>query len=424
MDFKSLPLPDTITGIARTVQRHGGRTFLVGGPVRDLLLNRSAPDWDIAIDLQDYQNRARLEKKIRQLLHQLCQKFGGKFVFHPRFLTAAVTLPDQRIDICHTREETYPAPAVLPRVQPAPIERDLFRRDFTINALALELTPQGTRGVIDPYDGQKDLKLRLVRIIHPRSFIDDPTRIFRAIRFAVRLNYEIESGTLYLMRDCIKQGYPARLTPERILYEIRCILKEPAALKMLEALFKEGVLESTWQWHPAPELPSRLQILKNHGADPEDLFCYLLASFPVTEKFPITREERDTRETLINFHPIKHRLQRAQRPSTIYFLLKNLPERALRIIALLEPDSATGKKINLYLTTLKNCSPLVTAPDLIQLGVKPGKKLGALLQQIFARQLDRSAMHRECQRQRDELLLFARRLVRQNAPKVSAQKER
>jgi len=391
LDFKPLSLPPVITGIVRIVQHHGGRIFLVGGPVRDLLLNRVCPDWDIAIDLGEYQTRARLEDKLRHLLRQFCQKFNARFVFHPHFLTATLTLPEQQIDICHTREETYPRPALLPLVKPAPLERDLFRRDFTMNAIALELTARGTGALIDPCNGQQDIKLRLVRIIHPQSFIDDPTRIFRAIRFAVRLDYEIESGTLYLMRAAIKNGYPALLTPERILYEIRCILKERTALKMLEALIKEKVLQSAWQWQPSPEILSRLQLLQNQGADLPDLFAYLLASFPVTEKFSLTREERETRQALANFNAVKRKLRLAKRPSTIYHLLKNLPDRALRIAALIEPDTAIREKITYYLANLKNRPALVTASDLLRIGIKPGRKLGTILQKLFALQLDRTS---------------------------------
>lgn len=389
-------LPQTVLEISGLVRRRRGKTYLVGGTVRDWLLNQPhAPDWDITVDLGLKKNRPMVAKEIFELLQEVSHRLKGSFVFHRSFLTGTVILSDRtKIDICHTRRETYPKPAALPQVQPASIEEDLARRDFTINALALELTTNSTT-LIDPFQGQRDLNLRLVRILHPESFVDDPTRIFRALRFAIRLDYRIESGTLYLLRAAVKECYPSLLTPERILYELRCILSEPAALKIVEALLKENILQSCWQnWRPERALSRGLKRLLEQGATPEELFCYLLSFLPVTEKFPITAEERSTVFLLRNINFLRKQLLRAKRPPTIYHILKPIPELMLQILIKLE-QGAIRHKCSLFYHKLRYIKPETTAAELTELGIPPGPKLGGLLQRLYEARLEGKAITKE-----------------------------
>ncbi len=356
-----------------------------------MLLGRIPPDWDLAIDLGPEKEAAA--GRMREVLGEIVRELGGRFVFHSRFLTGTVFLNGQsgkagpaRIDICHTREEFYPRPAVLPRVAPAPIERDLFRRDFTINAIAWELSPGGLGKIVDPFHGQDDLKARLVRVLHPNSFIDDPTRIFRAIRFAIRLDYEIESGTLYLLRRAVVERYPARLTPERILYELRCIVLEPAMLRIMEALVREGVLMACWEWRMPRDFFVSLQRLVANGVGPQERFGYLLSVLPVTEKFPITREEREVQAVLRRAEAIERQLKRVKRRETIYRLLHGLPVPALRVMMALN-RSGVGRKIAIYLRKLVGVRAELTARDLLTMGFEPGPKLGRVLQQLLLARL-------------------------------------
>lgn len=389
-------LPKTVLEISRLVRRRRGKTYLVGGAVRDWLLNQPhTPDWDITVDLGFKKKRPEIAKGMFELLEEVSQHRKGSFVFHRSFLTGTVTLPDKtKIDICHTRREIYPKPAALPQVEPAPIEEDLARRDFTINAFALELTNNSAL-LIDPFQGLRDLNLRLVRILHPESFVDDPTRIFRALRFAIRLDYRIESGTLYLLRTAVKERYPSLLTPERILYELRCILNEPAALKIIEALLKENILQSCWQnWHPERTLLWGSKRLLERGATSEELFCYLLSFLPVTEKFPITAEERRTVFLLRNINFLRKQLLRAKHPRTIYHILKPIPVLMLQILIKLE-QGVIRRKCSLFYHQLRDIKPETTAAELIELGIPPGPKLGGVLQRLYEARLDRKATTKE-----------------------------
>ncbi len=397
--LQQLPEPCLLT--VQLVHSWGGQAFLVGGLVRDWLLgnrldfNRRA-DWDLAVDLRG------TGYSIDRLLKEVSHKTGGSYVFYRQFLTGTVTLSDLRIDISHTRSERYPEPAVLPRVKPDGIESDLLRRDFTINALAIALNGDRSGAVIDPTAGGADLKCRLVRIIHPLSFIDDPTRIFRAIRFAVRLNFTIESGTLFLMRQAIRDGYLRRLTPERVLYELRCICAEESAFKILEALLKEGVLAGYFDLSGAGHLSSELSRLAKSGIRGEELFMYLLSRLPVDSSFPITRAEQQVRLAIRGFSPVAERLRQARRRSTVYRLLKAFPLPALNILVALS-TGVVKRRLRLYLDELIRVQPELTAADLIAAGVKPGPELGEMLKKLLWARLDRRVKSRA-----DELVWLRR----------------
>jgi tRNA nucleotidyltransferase/poly(A) polymerase len=157
-----------LPGIARVrAALDGERAYLVGGAVRDLLLGAEHPDLDLAVEGDAV---------------ELARRLGAEPVAHERFSTATVDLDGVRVDLARTRAETYPHPGALPEVEPAPLERDLARRDFTVNAMALPLDGRGQ--LVDPHGGRVDLRAGLLRVLHPGSFADDPTRALRAARYA------------------------------------------------------------------------------------------------------------------------------------------------------------------------------------------------------------------------------------------------
>jgi tRNA nucleotidyltransferase (CCA-adding enzyme) len=159
--------------------------FLVGGAVRDLLLGRGRSDIDLVVEGDPFSLAARL---------------GADPVAHERFATARVVLEGHRVDIAAARTEAYARPGALPDVSPASgIEEDLARRDFTVNAMALPIA--GPAGPIDPHGGLGDLDRRRLRVLHPGSFVDDPTRAIRAARYAARLGFSLEGETESLLRS-------------------------------------------------------------------------------------------------------------------------------------------------------------------------------------------------------------------------------
>ena len=205
----------------------GLTVHLVGGGVRDLLLGRPVLDLDLV-----------LEGDAGVLARTLAQRCGGRAVRHPAFGTAKwVTEDGLTVDLAGARTERYRAPAALPEVSPAPLGDDLTRRDFSINAMALGLHPDQQGQLADPHGGWTDLVAGQLRVLHARSFVDDPTRMFRAARFAARFGFALENRSLDLLKEAVAQGSPGQLGVERLGAEVDRILQEdtaPAALAFLE----------------------------------------------------------------------------------------------------------------------------------------------------------------------------------------------
>jgi tRNA nucleotidyltransferase (CCA-adding enzyme) len=199
----------------------GEQAFLVGGAVRDLLLGLEHPDLDVAVEGD---------------VLEIARRLGSEPVSHERFATATVEVDGARVDLARTRSERYPRPGALPEVEPAPLEADLARRDFTVNAMAVSLT--GAPELIDPHGGRDDLDARVLRVLHAASFADDPTRALRAARYAARLGFELEPGTARL----IGTADLGTVSGDRVRAELRRITNSDEAPVALELLADWGLV--------------------------------------------------------------------------------------------------------------------------------------------------------------------------------------
>ena len=217
-------------GVARRVAREKDvRLFLVGGTVRDLLLRRPVKDVDLVVE-GDAAGFARA----------LSAALGGRARAHERFGTAAVELSDGgRLDVAAARRETYDGPGALPRVQTARIEEDLARRDFTINAMALELSAAVRPRLVDAFGGRRDLERRSLRFLHAHSPFDDPTRAFRAVRYANRLGFRIAPDAGRAIRAALRSGAFDAVSGDRLRRELELLFAErnrAAAVRRLAGL--------------------------------------------------------------------------------------------------------------------------------------------------------------------------------------------
>jgi tRNA nucleotidyltransferase (CCA-adding enzyme) len=218
---------DIVQSAARAV---GARAFLVGGPVRDMLRGCPSRDLDIAV-----------EGDAAAVARALADETGSELRVPGAFLTFKVPLPDGgEIDIATTRRERYPHPGALPLVEPAEIEEDLLRRDFSANAIALELS---SWTLVDPTGGIADIGSRLLRALHAASFLDDPTRILRGFRFAARLGFDWERETRRWLDDAIARDAFATISKERIWRELLNACDEaPGAAAALLSIARSGAL--------------------------------------------------------------------------------------------------------------------------------------------------------------------------------------
>jgi tRNA nucleotidyltransferase (CCA-adding enzyme) len=228
-----VPVVEILEAAGREAQRLGFKAFLVGGLIRDLYLGKDNMDVDLVIE-GDGIEFARI----------FAQRYRAELRFYERFGTATLTFPAGfKIDVATARVETYDRPAALPRVRPGRIEDDLYRRDFTINAMAIALSPITFGAIMDPFGGRADLKEKKIRVLHDRSFIDDPTRIFRALRFEGRLGFRMDESTQKLMQDALASGMLDRLEDYRITTELTLILQEEDPRPIIQRFETFGALE-------------------------------------------------------------------------------------------------------------------------------------------------------------------------------------
>lgn len=222
------PWKQRLTWLGQTAGELRFPAAAVGGCVRDLLMGRTPKDWDMVV-----------EGKARPLVHLAAKKFSGRVIEHPRFLTFTLHFPDgTHLDVATARAETYPTPGVLPVVHPASIIDDAQRRDFTSNALYLCLNPNP--GVLlDPTNGLGDMESKILRVLHDQSFVDDPTRLYRAARYAARYGWAVEPYTMELIHKAVAEDRPTSVSLVRLRHELFRILEEENPIPSLRA---------TWDW--------------------------------------------------------------------------------------------------------------------------------------------------------------------------------
>ena len=203
------------------------KAYIVGGPVRDKLLGMPNSDLDFVVEGDGIKFAGALNKKLK-----------GKLTVYRAFGTATIKIKGKRIDIVTARKEIYACPAAYPAIKPVTIKDDLFRRDFTINAMAIAVNRKDFGKLVDFYNGRKDLKKGIIRVMHDKSFMDDPTRIFRAVRFAARFNFKIEPHTKKLIKEAVLDRLLAEVNTGRIRKEIELMLKEKNLKKCLDVFGK------------------------------------------------------------------------------------------------------------------------------------------------------------------------------------------
>ena len=221
---KSLAL---VRSIGRLAKAQGVEAYLVGGPVRDLMLKCPNIDLDITVE----GNGMRLADSFAATYR------GTRVTRYPAFKTATVHLPDgPLVDFAAARQEIYARQGAYPAVKPSSIKDDLLRRDFTINAMAIAINPDTWGKLTDPFGGRADLLSLRLRVLHEKSFLDDPTRILRAARFKARLGFRMEAKTLKLLKSAVKIKALDTIKPQRYLKDFNKILKEPKSLEAIKCL--------------------------------------------------------------------------------------------------------------------------------------------------------------------------------------------
>jgi tRNA nucleotidyltransferase (CCA-adding enzyme) len=360
--------------------------YLVGGAVRDLLRGSESVDLDLAI-----------EGDAHLAASTLADRLGGQLVLHERFGTATVKAPELTVDLATTRRETYAHPGALPDVEPAPLADDLIRRDFTINAMAAGLNGGDLGHLHDPHDGREDLEAGVIRILHPRSFLDDPTRLLRAIRYEVRLGFRMDPETERLARE----GDLSTVSGARVRDELIDLLREPEAPTGLARLAELGLDRSM---HPAlradPELAASAQLgTAEVGADPAlAALASMVASAPDelepwVEDLHLGRAERDAVMRAARKGPqLARALAPGLAPSAVHALLSCEPPEALAVALAL---GAPAEPVLAYVADMRGVRLEISGDDLLEAGVPESPAIGRALAKTLELKLDGRVNGRE-----------------------------
>jgi tRNA nucleotidyltransferase (CCA-adding enzyme) len=383
----------------------GAPTYVVGGFVRDLLREATPPDVDLVVEGDGVAFARRLAEEI-----------GGTLLVHGGFGTASIegarlpagAGPDGavlgRVDVASARRERYPAAGALPDVEPAGIVEDLWRRDFSVNALAIALTPDRFGRLLDPHGGRSDVRARRLRALRPLAFVEDPTRIFRAARYAARMRLRPDGATRAGIRLGIDaRPYPA-LSGQRLWRELELAAAEPTARAVFELLVR-------WK---APKIWNGGDLSSRHlraaerlihwarqarvAVDPLEVFLLALsigqppaAVERALDRLALTGEPRARIEAGARSAPLARRLEgRRVRPSEVDETLAAAPETAA-LAAWLRGGPRARRRIQWYLESGRAVRARLSGEDLLALGVPRGPRMGAALGMLRRRRLDGGA---------------------------------
>jgi len=335
-----------------------------------------------------------------EVARQLAEELNVRAVVHARFGTATVVLDTGGIDLVTARQEDYTRPAALPVVSPGSIYDDLARRDFSINALALPLAEDRPK-VLDPHGGLDDLRRGVIRGLHSKSFVDDPTRILRAVRYERRFGFHLEDDTLILLKSAVAQGYLGLLTGDRLRHELERILQEDRPGPVLQRAWELGVLASILPSLGDERAPARLAALAPPVPAPGGIepLAYLGALvYPLSSgagealinrlNLPATWAEvvRDT----IGLRELEPELAVPDMErSRLFHLIEGFCQPAALAVSRVTASAPVARRLSEYWNELRFVSPALNGGDLLAMGVPEGPLVGRLLRELKDARLNR-----------------------------------
>jgi len=372
--------------VSREADKLGQKVYFVGGIVRDFIIGYPNSDIDLVI-----------EGDAVRLAQNLAEVAQAKVLAHPRFGTAKLSCSNFTLDIATARREIYARPGALPTVSPGTLEDDLLRRDFSINAMAVSLASNNYGELIDPYHGKDDLERQLIRILHPKSFSDDATRILRAIRYEQRLGFELETQT----GELLERDVPMldTISGDRIRHELELILKEKYPERIIKRLGELGILQRI---NPFLEgngwITEKFERVRQRSKPP-----YLPTSYFCLLIYRLSQKNGENLILRLNMpkklaRAIQHTLRlKAQlslldkpslKPSEIYYLLHEYHLLAIQTNAIASKPGAACSYLELFLDKLRYVKTLLNGEELQHLGIPAGPKLGEILKILHKARLD------------------------------------
>lgn len=383
----------------------GWEIYAVGGFVRDILLGRSNLDLDLVVEGDGI-----------KFARKFVSRLGGRVKVHTKFKTAVAILQDgQRVDVATARLEYYEYPAALPTVELSSVKMDLYRRDFTINSLALKINPTNFGQLVDFFGAERDIRNRTIRVLHSLSFVEDPTRILRAIRFERRFDFQIGGQTMRLIKNALNLELFSKLSGSRVMHELQSILEEEDPLACLNRMQELGIMEAI---HPLLKLNrDRVQVMtelvKVHNwykllyLEPEIVpwkLYFLGMSMgikrdqitKVTDRLYFTKKEErefiqlrnmigDALMKLMSWREGKSKLSR------LYSILHPIPVEGVLFLMARSRKEHIRRNISQYLTRLRHVDIDVDGNDLQEMGIEPGPIYAMILERLLIAKIDGKA---------------------------------
>ncbi|WP_353892324.1 CBS domain-containing protein [Proteinivorax hydrogeniformans] len=404
MEVINTRLPKKLQGllwlIGQKAQKEGYKAYAVGGFVRDLLLGVPNLDIDIVV-----------EQDAISFAHKIVKYLGGEIKEYEKFGTATITLKDGRkIDFATARMEFYPFPAAMPEVEETTIKHDLYRRDFTINTLAFRLNSDRFGEFLDFFEGRKDLEQGNIKVLYNLSFVEDPTRIFRALRFESRYSFQMDEGTMSFLHNALENNVLQKLSGTRIMEQLQAIVSEPNPSVIFTRALELGIIDNIFGQCTKPQQLKKdlrktvdsVQILQEKSIieQKDVLLVYLLVlinSYP-KKAFEIVLNdfnlEKGSRLIISNF--FNGGLDRIERlksskhldPSEIYDALNSLSIHCLCAMMALADSDLLKNRIFLYLEELQKVDVETTGNDLKKMGIEPGPIYSKIISRLRQQKLN------------------------------------
>jgi tRNA nucleotidyltransferase (CCA-adding enzyme) len=377
------PVVSLLRELGQLGEELGQQVYAVGGFVRDLILRRENKDIDVVVEGDGI-----------HFAQVFAARSGCRVKVHKRMKTASLLFADgYKVDVATARMEYYERPAALPTVELSSIKMDLFRRDFTINTLAIELTSGAFGQLLDFFGGERDLKEGVIRVLHNLSFVEDPSRIFRAIRFEQRFGFHIGKQTQGLMKNAISMGFLEQLSGKRLFTELELVLQEANLLPMVERMAEFNLLTVL---HPQLRYDAATKALLAGVSEVVNWFDLLFLEVPYArwmvyllgladqlqvkglEELTVSlalspRYQRRLMEGSREGYKV---LQQARRKrlsaKEVYTLFKPLPIEVILYVMAKAEEKEVQKAISLFFTQLNTMKVSLRGRDLRDLGIKPG----------------------------------------------------
>ena len=411
--------------LRRLVSSQSIRVYLVGGPVRDLLLNSPLKDLDFVV-----------VGKAPEVAGWLAEQSGGRVVTHPRFGTATVILDEARVDLVTARREVYPRPGSLPQVFPGSIDEDLSRRDFSVNALAWQLT-EDSSVILDRHCGLEDLRRGLIRTLHSKSFTDDPTRLLRAVRYEQRLDFQLEEDTAARLQTAVSQAATDTVSGDRLRHELARILEEERPGDILRRASDLGILTaihpalggaeylSRWsalvagvrerqaeasvenatgigpeteiEREPLPIEPLPIEPLPVEPLPVEPLTWLAALAYPrsvgdgegLIRRLNMPRPWAQVVRDTIKLRELEREIAFDEpAPSRLCHILDGMAPEAVSVVAGLTDLPAVSRSLRRYWVEYRQITPALRGRDLLAMGVAAGPAVGNLLAELRTARLD------------------------------------